>query len=442
MGKKYLIVNTESLQSGAFPDEVIEYMKKYRDQFIIVDESSKFKTNAACKEEKKSTRTKTIKLINKLKGAHRCILTGTFMSKSPVNAFDQMEILKENYFDCNMFSFERRHVIMVRLPIKRGVTVKIPEDIWGRCYRALNRAKKKGEWQYDDAKRKIQSMWAISDEDLHIIESSEEYTPFKNVDGILNQIAKDCMIVRKEDCYDIPETVYQVVSLDMTIEMQKLYKSLLKNGFTDDVTCTDTLSMFHRFLDICNGYIPVDHEDKNDPAKKTIELLRQARNIKLESLMEKIDEIGVPEHKVIVWSNRSLLLHDAFDALKEAGYRVCLYDGDTSSKEKAQIEDDFNAGKFDIFVGNQHSGGYGLDFLKSCTYSIFLSNDHAVETRHQAEKRAERGEFTVSRTVIDIVVGGTIESKVMNSLKIGKELLSKGKSDKALFELYDELPVF
>ena len=442
MGKKYFIMNTESLQSGSFPPAALEYMNRYRDQFIIVDESSKFKTNAACKEEKKSMRTQTIKLIGKLKGAHRCILTGTFMSKSPVNAFDQMDILKENYFDCNMFAFERRHVIMVRLPIGRGVTTKITEELWHKCHKALVKARKRGEWQYDDEKRKLQSYWAISDGDLQIIEDSEEYKPFKDVDAIIKRIEKDCMIVRKKDCYDIPDTVYRTVSLDLTKEMIELYKSLLKNGFTEDCVCEDTISLFHRFLDICNGYIPVEVEDENDPDKKKIELLNQEKNIKLEALEELIDEIGVPEHKVIVWSNRKQLLHDAYDLLCKEGYRVCLYDGDTTSAEKARIEDAFNKGELDIFVGNQHSGGYGLDFLKECTYSIFLSNDHAVETRHQAEQRAERGEFTEARTVIDVIVGGTIEDRVMNSLRLGKELLGEGRSDKELFELFDELPVF
>lgn len=441
MGKKWLIVNTESLQAGKFPDEVLEYMRSHRDQFVIVDESSKFKTNVACTERKKSMRTQAIKAVGKLRGAHRCIMTGTFMSKSPVNAFDQMEILKENYFGCDMFAFQRRHVVMVRLPIGRGVTAKITEDLWKSVHKALKKAKEKGEWNYSDVRSKLNSRWSLSDDDLNHIEAHEEYTPFKRVDEIIQTIEKDCMIVRKEDCYDLPETVYKTVTVDMPKEMRDLYQSLLKNGFTDDIACTDTLSMYHRFLDICNGFIPKQDMEAED-APVTLE--RQKESPKLSALLEQIEEIGVPEHKVIVWCNRTMLLDDAVAALQKEGYRVAKYDGNISDKEKKAVEDGFRNGEIDIFVGNQASGGYGLDFLKDCTYSIFISNDYSVETRHQAEKRAERGEFTAARTVIDIVVSGSVESKIIRALKQGNELLSKGRSCKALFDLVDEslLPVF
>lgn len=441
MGKKWLIVSTESLQSGVFPAEVIEYMRANRDQFVIVDESSKFKTNVACVESKKSKRTQAIKAVGKLRGAHRCILTGTFMSKSPVNAFDQMDILKQNYFGCDIFAFQRRHVVMVRLPIGRGVTAKITEDLWKSVHKALKRAKAKGEWEYSDIRSKLTSRWSLSDEDLNHIEVNEEYTPFKRVDEIIKSIEKDCMIVRKEDCYDLPKTVYKSVPLEMPAEMRGLYNDLLKKGFTDGIACTDTLSLYHRFLDVCNGYIPTQEAENPDAP---VILLKQKENPKLEALLDQVEEIGVPEHKVAVWCNRTELLNDAFSALKNEGYRVAKYDGTISDDEKKAVEDGFNAGSLDIFVGNQLSGGYGLDFLKECTYSIFISNDYSVETRHQTEQRAERGEFSVARTVIDIFIQGTVEEKIGRAQKQGKELLSKGRSCKELFDIIDEdlLPVF
>ena len=95
---KALIVSLESFQKGEIPPEVIEYIQrnKKRAPFIILDESSKIKTNEPCKESKKSKRTQAVLKLNKI--GERCILTGTFMSKSPVNAYDQMKFLKDDFF--------------------------------------------------------------------------------------------------------------------------------------------------------------------------------------------------------------------------------------------------------------------------------------------------------------------------------------------------------
>lgn len=434
---KYFLINHEALQSGSFPPEYIEYVTAYRKQFCIVDESSKFKTNNARKENKKSKRTQAIQLLNKI--GHRCILTGTFISKSPVNAYDQMEILKENYFGCDMFTFERRHCVMIRMPIGRGFNVLIDEDRYASVHKALVKARKIGEWQYEDVKTKIQTRFAITDRDIEHIESNSEYTPFKNVDKLYEIVAKDCMIVRKADCFDMPKRVYKTVNITLTDEMKKLYNDILNRGFTDALVCDNTMSLFHCLQDVCNGYIP--ENDTASDNERAVILKKQKENLKINALLDTVEEIGVPEHKVIVWSNRSMLLEDAYEALISEGYRVCKYDGKTSKKDKDAIEEAFKNNEYDIFIANQHSGGYGLDFLKVCTYSIFLSNDHSVEVRVQAEERAERGEIKESRTVIDITVSGTIEDRVARSLLRGKELLSMARTSRDVFEL-EEMPVF
>ena len=78
-----LIVSLESFQKGEVPEEVKEYIARCGgDPFIILDESSKIKTNEPCKDSKKSKRTQAILSLNKT--GERCILTGTFMSKSPL----------------------------------------------------------------------------------------------------------------------------------------------------------------------------------------------------------------------------------------------------------------------------------------------------------------------------------------------------------------------
>ena len=61
-----LIVSLESFQKGEIPEEVEQYINSCETEpFIILDESSKIKTNNPCKESKKSKRTQAILKLNK-----------------------------------------------------------------------------------------------------------------------------------------------------------------------------------------------------------------------------------------------------------------------------------------------------------------------------------------------------------------------------------------
>ena len=123
---KALIISLESFQKGEVPEEVKKYiLANHGNVFTILDESSKIKTNNPCKESKKSKRTQAILKLNKI--GHRCILTGTFMSKTPVNAYDQMKFLSEDFFKEGMFAFAEHYELRRNLPSVRGARITLPE---------------------------------------------------------------------------------------------------------------------------------------------------------------------------------------------------------------------------------------------------------------------------------------------------------------------------
>ena len=62
---KALIVSLESFQKGEIPQEVKDYIASCKvEPFIILDESSKIKTNNPCKDSKKSKRTQAVLKLN------------------------------------------------------------------------------------------------------------------------------------------------------------------------------------------------------------------------------------------------------------------------------------------------------------------------------------------------------------------------------------------
>lgn len=434
---KALIISLESFQKGEVPEEVKKYiLANHGNVFIILDESSKIKTNNPCKESKKSKRTQAILKLNKI--GHRCILTGTFMSKTPVNAYDQMNFLKEGFFPESMFAFAERYELRRDLPSVRGARITLPEKDYFAIRKKLERSKS-DTYLLSSAMDSIKSFYGLSREDcLHILKHPE-YTPFKNIDELWSRIGDTCIHLKKEDILDIPPKVYKTYKVNLTKEQKKLYLQLQNQHCTDNITVDNGLKLYLRFQDICNGYEPVETEETvivNGEEKHKVELIPLKENPKLDLLEELVEEIG--EEQIVIWCSRARLLHDAKKRLVNAGYTCGVYDGKVKREDREKDYTAFENKEIQIIFVNQASGAYGLDGLKKANYAIYLCNSYSVEQREQSEDRIYRGLVKENKYIIDITCQGTCEDRVVKSLKQGKELLSTGMTDASLFLLNEE----
>lgn len=431
---KALIISLESFQKGEVPEEVKKYIiANHGNVFTILDESSKIKTNNPCKESKKSKRTQAILKLNKI--GHRCILTGTFMSKTPVNAYDQMKFLSEDFFKEGMFAFAERYEIRRALPSVRGARITLPEKDYETIRKRLLSC---GSDSYLLSARmdSIKSFYGVSREECMHILKNKEYTPFKNIDELWNRIGDTCIHLKKEDILDIPPKIYKTYKVELTKEQKKLYLQLQNQHCTDNITVDNGLKLYLRFQDICNGYEPVETEETvivNGEEKHKVELIPLKENPKLDLLEELVEEIG--NEQIVVWCSRAKLLHDAKDRLEELGYSCGVYDGKVSKEDREKDYSDFENKKIQIIFVNQSSGAYGLDGLKQANYAIYLCNSYSVEQREQSEDRIYRGLVSTNKYIIDLTCQGTCEDRVTEALKQGKQLLDTGMTDASLFIL-------
>ena len=430
-----LIVSLESFQRGEIPEEVQQYIKSCdKEPFIILDESSKIKTNNPCKDSKKSKRTQAILKLNRI--GERCILTGTFMSKSPVNAYDQMNFLCPNFFPESMYAFAERYEIRRNLPSVRGARITITQKDYETIRKRLMKYKDNPTALYG-AMDGVHSFYGISREDCEHIMKNPEYTPFKNMDELWKRIGNTCIKVAREDLFDLPPKVYKTFNIELTKEQLKLYLQLQNQYCTDNITVDNGLKLYLRFQDVCNGYEPIDHGDTIDEqgrVKHNIELKPLSVNPKLDALEEIIDDIG--SSQIVVWCSRTKLLYDAEKRIKELGYTTGIYDGKIEKKEREVYYEEFKNKQIQILFVNQASGAYGLDGLKEADYAIYLCNSYSVEQRQQSEDRVYRGEVKNNKYIIDLICKGTCEDKVTEALKQGKELLDMGITDVELFKYF------
>ena len=432
---KALIVSLESFQKGEIPEEVRKYILANNGNiFTILDESSKIKTNNPCKESKKSKRTQAILKLNKI--GQRCILTGTFMSKSPVNAYDQMNFLCPGFFSESMYAFAEHYEIRRSLPSVRGARITITQKDYETIRKRLVRYKDNPS-ALSGAMDSIHSFYGISKEDCIHILKNPEYSPHKNMGELWQRIGDTCLKVDRKTSTDLPPKVYKTYDITLTKEQMKLYLQLQNQYCTDNIVVDNGLKLYLRFQDVCNGYEPIDHGDtidENGKVRHNIELKPLADNPKLDMLEEVIDDIG--DKQVVVWCSRTKLLYDAEAHMRELGYTTAIYDGKIDKKLREEGYQSFSEGKTQLIFVNQASGAYGLDGLKEADYAVYLCNSYSVEQRAQSENRIYRGEITRSKYIIDITCKGTCEEKITTCLKLGKELISTGVTDTEIFKYY------
>jgi len=112
--------------------------------------------------------------------------------------------------------------------------------------------------------------------------------------------------------------------------------------------------------------------------------------------------------------------------------RVASFYGLTSVSRREKVLDDFQDEDSELrfFVSNPHTGGRGLTLTAADTM-IFYSNSYDLELRLQAEDRIHRIGQTKSCTYVDLVAPGTVDEKILESLrkkvKISNEVLGEVK---------------
>src|SRR5574344_1865154 len=279
---KALIVSLESFQKGLVPEEVKKFLLSCEKKpFIVLDESSKIKTNNPCKESKKSKRTQAILKLNRI--GERCILTGTFMSKSPVNAYDQMNFLCPDFFPESMFAFAEHYTIRRTLPSVRGARILITQ----KDYETIRKRLMKYENDpiaLNGAMDGVHSFYGISKEDCLHIMNNPEYTPFKNMDKLWRRIGDNCLKVDRKTSKDLPPKLYKTYNIQLTKEQKALYLQLQNQHCTDKVVVDNGLKLYLRFQDICNGYEPIETEEITESGHHKVELVPLKENPKLDML--------------------------------------------------------------------------------------------------------------------------------------------------------------
>ena len=248
---------------------------------------------------------------------------------------------------------------------------------------------------------------------------------YRNLDVLEKIIKSFSFRVRKEDCLDLPDKIYQKRIVTLGKEQGDLYSQLKKEARAiiedKEISYNNKLTEIIRLSQVTAGFINSDDGEVKD-----------LKNAKMDELLNIIEET---EGKVIIWANWVHTLETIIKILKKKfgeESTVANY-GAVSAKDREEAVDLFQTNKNTrFFVSNPQTGGYGLTLTKASTV-IYFSNNYDLEQRQQSEDRAHRIGQKNNVLYIDIIAKNTIDEFIIKALNkkiklsaqtLGEEVLS------------------
>lgn len=367
-GLRVILVNIEALstENSRAMDQLWPYMKTHK-VMMCVDESTVIKHMTA-------TRTKNAIALGRL-AMYRRIMTGTPVTKGPLNLYSQFEFLGPAYLGFKSFFAYRARYSVLKPMTKAFIDKKTGKE-------------KESTFQVPVAWRNIEEL-------------SERIAPFS-------------YRVVKEDCLDLPPKQWKKFETFMTDEQTAMYISMRDESIAEldkkeYVIPTDILTVRLRLHQIVCGHIP--REDK------TIFDLGTNR---VESLLEILDELG---EKICIWVNyRPSFLKIAAALRKEYGDGSYVeYHGGIDGEQRDRNKMRFINDKPRFFLGNPSIGGKGLTLVVAAD-AVYFSNKDSLEDREQSEDRIHRPGQHWPCTYTDLICRGTVDESIIKNLRESHEV--------------------
>ena len=356
---RILLMNIEALSGSVGIKYVTQFLHKNR-TLLAIDESTTIKTPTA-------SRTKNAIKISKLAKVRR-IMTGSPVTKNPLDVYAQLEFLSPNITRQNYWAFKSRYAVMVR----RNFGTRSTNLVVG-------------------------------------------FQRLPELNTIIDQYSYR---VLKEDCLDLPEKIYTTRSISLTSEQVKAYEEMRRFNITEmdgkTMTSLSTLAALIRLHQITCGHVTFDDGDTKE--------IKSNRMNELLNILEEVDG------KVIIWANYRFDIKKIQQTLSEkfGADSVATYFGDTKDKDRQDIVEKFQDKNSSLkyFVGNPSTGGYGLTLTAAHTV-VYYSNSYDLEKRMQSEDRAHRIGQVNKVTYVDMIAEGTVDEKIVRSLRSKIDIASE-----------------
>ena len=347
-----LVMNVEALSTK----NGVTFANKFlscHETLMAIDESTTIKNPDAI-------RTKSIVQLGR-SAKYRRILTGSPVTKSPLDLYKQCEFLDEGLLDyTSYYAFKTRYAVL-RTANFGGRSVQI-------------------------------------------------VVGYRNLDELSERIEKFSYRVLKEDCLDLPSYSFTKRIIQLSKEQKKIYDSMKQLALAQLggklMTTATALVQLMRLHQITCGHFKSD-----DGTTQKI------KNERLDALMDILSEV---ENKAVIWAHYKYDIEIIVEAIKKeyGPDSYVTYYGDTPSEirqNNIKLFQDENS-KVRFLIGTPQTGGYGIT-LTAGNVMIYYSNGYDLEKRTQSEARINRHGQVRKMTYVDIIAEGTVDEKIVKALR-------------------------
>jgi SNF2 family DNA or RNA helicase len=347
-----LNMNVEALSTKKGVEFAAKFLRCHR-TMMAIDESTTIKNPDA-------KRTKHICSLGEF-AAYKRILTGSPVTKSPLDLYKQCEFLKKELLGhTSYYTFRTRYAVMKTANFG-GKSVQIVTGY------------------------------------QHLPELSEKLKSFS-------------YRVLKEDCLDLPPKTFVKRLVTLTPDQKKLYlqmKNLALAQMAGKMMTTKTvMTQLMRLQQITCGHFNADDGTTHDVDSN-----------RLPELMNVLEET---EGKIVIWAHWQRDVNRIIrEIAKKYGENSFVdYYGLTPMSERQSNINKFQDPNSPVrfFIGTTQTGGYGITLTAASTM-VYYSNGYDLEKRQQSEARIDRIGQHYPMTYIDIYCEDTVDARIVKALK-------------------------
>lgn len=340
----WVLVNYESIWRG----DLEAWIGRWNPDLVICDESHRIKTPSA-KQSRSAAR--IAQRVNM-----RLALTGTPITKSPLDAFGQFRFIDPTVFGSNWFRFKNKY------------------GIWG------------GYGRY-------------------------QIMGYKNLPDLIRNIRANTFRIKKEDALDLPEKVFLDVPVTLSAKAIQLYKQMAEEMIIEieesHATAAIVLTKILRLSQITSGFIK-DVEGR----------IRIFDNSKLKACMDLLSDTLAEDQKTVIFVRfRTDIERLSEEIWKQFKLHPIILSGSVPSTQRDTLIQKFHDDPEEkIFIAQIQAGSLGID-LTPAHVAIFYSLDYNFANYVQAQDRLHRIGQVNKVTYYHLVVPRTIDTLTLRILK-------------------------
>ena len=346
-----LVMNVEALSTTKGVEFALKFINCHN-TMMAIDESTTIKNPGA-------KRTKNIIKLGE-KAKYRRIMTGSPVTKNPLDLYSQCEFLDPYLLDfTSYYAFRNRYAEMKTLHV-RGRSIQVVKK-------------------------------------------------FVNLGELSETLKNFSYRVLKEDCLDLPPKNWIKRYITLTPDQFKVYDQMKRQAVAHlNGKASSTMTVLTQLMRL--QQITCGHFVANDGSTQDI------KSNRINELMDVLSEI---EGKVIIWGHWQKDITNIIKAIVDEygpGSVVDYYGLTPQDERQENIREFQNNPECRFIVGTPQTGGYGITLTQANTV-VYFSNGYDLEKRLQSEDRAHRIGQKQTVTYVDLICEDTVDEKIVKALR-------------------------